>query len=299
MGIRSNVNSNSIFGLTTSLELLDADGGYSALVGPNGDFIRPLSEQRYGLKVEFDNVKQNFTISSGTTGDASTIKVTIPSMRTVDGVTTFYNDFSNLDAIPTNALEGYAKTLLGIANTVEVATKEEAIRGVESSPASITGSPVQINVNNNFTVDATNYKFVVAVDDVKGTVELPFGNTYTLTVSKPSSRSASTSWPTKRAARCLASRSGLTGRKTPSRSPPAPRPPTHSSRFLAAARGACQTWMPGVAPLPPGSSQRSSQKLSMACLLQNTLTSSATRPAVRMASRTCPSGHPSTLTKVS
>jgi len=29
-------------------------------------------------------------------------------------------------------------------------------------------------------VDATNNKFVVAVDDVKGTVELPFGNTYTL-----------------------------------------------------------------------------------------------------------------------
>jgi len=180
MGIRSNVNSNSIFGLTTSLELLDADGGYSALVGPNGDFIRPLSEQRYGLKVEFDNVKQNFTISSGTTGDASTIKVTIPSLRTVDGVTTYYNDFSNLDAIPSTASEGYAKTLLGISNTVEVVTKEDAIRGVVSSPAAITGSPVQINVNNNFTVDATNYKFVVAVDDVKGTVELPFGNTYTL-----------------------------------------------------------------------------------------------------------------------
>lgn len=180
MGLRSNVNSNSIFGLTTSLELLDADGGYSALVGPNGDFIRPLAEQRYGLKVEFDNVKQNFTISSGTTGDASTIKVTIPSLETVDGVTTYYNDFSNLDAIPSTASEGYAKTLLGISNTVEVVTKEEAIRGVASAPAMVTGSPVQINVNNNFTVDATNYKFVVAVDDVKGTVELPFGNTYTL-----------------------------------------------------------------------------------------------------------------------
>jgi flagellar hook-basal body protein len=180
MGLRSNVNSNSIFGLTTSLELLDADGGYSALVGPNGDFIRPLAEQRYGLKVEFDNVKQNFTISSGTTGDASTIKVTIPSLETVDGVTTYYNDFSNLDAIPSTATEGYAKTLLGISNTVEVVTKEEAIRGVASAPAMVTGSPVQINVNNNFTVDATNYKFVVAVDDVKGTVELPFGNTYTL-----------------------------------------------------------------------------------------------------------------------
>jgi flagellar hook-basal body protein len=180
MGIRSNVNSNSIFGLTTSLELLDADGGYPALVGPNGDFIRPLSEQRYGLKVEFDNVKQNFQISSGTTGDASTIKVTIPSFETLDGVTTFYDDFTNLDTIPATATEGYAKTLLGISNTVEVVTKEDAIRGIASTPASVTGSPVQINLNNNFTVDATNYKFVVAVDDVKGTVELPFGNTYTL-----------------------------------------------------------------------------------------------------------------------
>ena len=210
MGIRSNVTSNSIFGLTTSLELLDTSGGYSALVGANGDFIRPITEQRYGLKVEFDNVKQNFTISSGTTGDASTIKVTTPSYKIVGDVTTafsrtvatdlgtmttyyddadltnevgsitFFTNFSDLTAIDDTALEGYAKTLLGMSNTQEVVQKDDAIRGVVSKPASIMGSPVQINVNNNFTVDSTNYKFVVAVDDVKGTVELPFGNTYTL-----------------------------------------------------------------------------------------------------------------------
>ncbi len=209
MGIRSNVTSNSIFGLTTSLELLDSTGGYSSLVGANGDFIRPISEQRYGLKVEFDNVKQNFTISSGTTGDASTIKVTVPSYKitgtvtsfaktvatdlgtettyysaadykTKVGSTTFFTDFSDLTAIDDTASEGYAKTLLGMSNTQEVVQKEDAIRGVASKPAAIIGSPVQINVNNNFTVDSTNYKFVVAVDDVKGTVELPFGNTYTL-----------------------------------------------------------------------------------------------------------------------
>jgi flagellar hook-basal body protein len=209
MGIRSNVTSNSIFGLTTSLELLDSTGGYSSLVGANGDFIRPISEQRYGLKVEFDNVKQNFTISSGTTGDASTIKVTVPSYKitgtvtsfaktvatdlgtettyynaadylTKVGSTTFFTDFSDLTKIDDTANEGYAKTLLGMSNTQEVVQKEDAIRGVASKPASIIGSPLQINVNNNFTVDSTNYKFVVAVDDVKGTVELPFGNTYTL-----------------------------------------------------------------------------------------------------------------------
>ncbi len=188
LGIRSNVNSNSVFGLNTSLELLNSSGGYSSLVGPNGDFIRPLSEQRYGLKVEFDNVKQSFTVSSGKTGDQSTIKVTVPSVVAdadgnpvyKDGKPIYVTDFSDLDKIPEGAADGYAHTLLGIAYTSEVVTKDEAIRGVDSQPASIIGSPVQINVNNNFTVDATNYKFVVAVDDVKGTVELPFGNTYTL-----------------------------------------------------------------------------------------------------------------------
>jgi len=76
--------------------------------------------------------------------------------------------------------EGHAGTLLGFSVAAEVVTKPDAIRGVPSGQAVVTGSPVTINVNNNFVVDATNNKFVVAVDDVKGTVELPFGNTYTL-----------------------------------------------------------------------------------------------------------------------
>jgi len=76
--------------------------------------------------------------------------------------------------------EGHAGTLLGFSVSAEVVTKPDAIRGVPSGQAVVTGSPVTINVNNNFVVDATNNKFVVAVDDVKGTVELPFGSTYTL-----------------------------------------------------------------------------------------------------------------------
>jgi flagellar hook-basal body protein len=125
------------------------------LIGPNGEFIQPLDQQRYGLKVEFDTVKQSFTISSGTTGDTSTINVTVPK-------------------------DGLAQTYMGLNVNTEVKTTAEAVRGVPSNKASVTGSPVQININNNFTVDVTNNKFVVAVDDVKGTVELPLGNTYTL-----------------------------------------------------------------------------------------------------------------------
>ena len=156
LGIKSSVSTNSIFGLATSLtDLTVADGSYPGMIGPNGDFIQPADQQRYGLKVEFDTVKQNFTISSGTTGDSSTIKVSVPK-------------------------DGLAQTYMGLDVTTEIKTTAEAVRGVVSVPASVTGSPVQININNNFTVDVTNNKFVVAVDDVKGTVELPLGNTYTL-----------------------------------------------------------------------------------------------------------------------
>ncbi|MBU3654287.1 MAG: flagellar hook-basal body complex protein [Limnohabitans sp.] len=156
MGIKSSQSTNSIFGLSTTMtDLNKTTGGYPGYIGPNGDFIQPADQQRYGLKVEFDTVKQNFKILSGTTGDTSTIHVTVPK-------------------------NGWAQTFMGLDVNTEVKTTADAVRGIPSTPASIIGSPVQINVNNNFTVDITNNKFVVAVDDVKGTVELPVGNTYTL-----------------------------------------------------------------------------------------------------------------------
>ena len=37
-----------------------------------------------------------------------------------------------------------------------------------------------MNVNNNFSVDASNNTFVVSVDDVKGTLVIPTGSGYTL-----------------------------------------------------------------------------------------------------------------------
>ena len=42
------------------------------------------------------------------------------------------------------------------------------------------GSPLGINANNNVRVNLTNNKFVVSVDDVKGTVYLEPKETYTI-----------------------------------------------------------------------------------------------------------------------
>jgi flagellar hook-basal body protein len=296
IAIRATTNNNEVFGLSTAATNLDASGGYGTYVAANGNFMRPASQQRFGLKVEFDSVKQTFSIASGTTGDTSTIKVEIPQTYedttatkvvehnrlyfhpmaigqslTMGGLTFTATSnlsgtdvaaaFANLEPgattkpgitggtysgalvgwsfsnqmgdslwihhnIPPNTdvedlaisgsapppsievtqgdsgvrfwsdltkaqqatltaagvipSEGHAGTLLGFSVAAEVVTKPDAIRGVPSGQAVVTGSPVTINVNNNFVVDATNNKFVVAVDDVKGTVELPFGNTYTL-----------------------------------------------------------------------------------------------------------------------
>jgi len=78
IAIRATTNNNEVLGLSTAATTLDATGGYGSYVGANGNFIRPATQQRFGLKVEFDSVKQSFSIASGTTGDSSTIKLEVP-----------------------------------------------------------------------------------------------------------------------------------------------------------------------------------------------------------------------------
>ena len=56
----------------------------------------------------------------------------------------------------------------------------EALRGVVSLPAITRGSSIAVNVNNTFSVDASNDTFVVSVDDVKGTLKIPQSGNYTL-----------------------------------------------------------------------------------------------------------------------
>jgi len=148
---------NSVLGLTATEVTTSADGsGSYTTTGettPNGSLIRTAAEQRYGLTVEFDSVTQKFSLRSGTTGDQSSLKVSST------------NSFSN--------------SAFGIVDN-EVTTSIDAVRGVKSKPAVTVGSAIAINVNNNFSVDSTNNRFIVTVDDVKGEVVLPPSANYTL-----------------------------------------------------------------------------------------------------------------------
>ena len=154
-GGTTTATSNDVLGLGITNATVAADGSYvtSDSIKPNGNLIRAAADQRYGVKVDFDSVTQKFTVSSGKTGDSSSIAL------------------SNVN--------NFAKSLMGLANN-SVTTSTSALRGITSSPAITRGSTIGINVDNNFPVDTTNNRFVVTVDNVKGEIVIPPSANYTL-----------------------------------------------------------------------------------------------------------------------
>ena len=125
--------------------------------------IRAANDQRYGMKVEYDAVKQSFVFKSGTTGDTSSIAI------------------SNIrpGSLATQSVKGLGMTG-DPANYSVAPSSVDALRGIASKPAVLTGNALAINVDNNFSVDATNNQFVVSVNGITGTVVVPPKDTYTL-----------------------------------------------------------------------------------------------------------------------
>jgi flagellar hook-basal body protein len=103
--------------------------------------------------VTFDEATRRFTISSGTTGDTSSVEIASASAN--------------------------AYNLFGFVND-EIATSAIPFRGVISEPAVLTGDTIGLNLENKFRVDATNNQFVVTVDNVTGLIEMPPKSDYTI-----------------------------------------------------------------------------------------------------------------------
>ena len=176
---------NNLFKTTPTLATVDSSGSYGQTVTPNGELQRVANEQRYGIKVAYDGAKQTFSFSSGTTGDTSQVDInfSVPTFNATTGVPTGAVDGDGnktLQAnLPSASFMGFEVT--GTADSLySELPSDDAIRGVVSLPAVSQGSSIAVNVNNNFSVDASNNNFVVSVDDVKGTLVLPTGSGYTL-----------------------------------------------------------------------------------------------------------------------
>jgi len=145
---------NSILNLTALPVTLDSNGLSGLKMLPNSkNSLRALTDQRYGIKVTYDAVSKSFSVSSGTTGDKSSIDIT--------------------------AVSASGTSLLGLQPKT-ISTSSVATRGITSEPAVAYGKPPTVNVSNNFAVDATNNSFVVTVDGIKSTVVIPPSPTYSL-----------------------------------------------------------------------------------------------------------------------
>jgi flagellar hook-basal body protein len=149
---------DEVFNLSgTANPLDDVTGGYSADMIPNGSFVLPVDQQRFGITVNFDDTAKKFQISSGTTGDKSGVKI------------------SSATSIA-NALFGFPTSSTGN----EIKPSDIPDRGIESYPAVLEGNTIGINVNNKFRVDGSNNQFVVTVNNVTGIVTMPEKADYTI-----------------------------------------------------------------------------------------------------------------------
>jgi flagellar hook-basal body protein len=152
-------NANDVFKLSTGETRIDTEtGAYPADMIPRGDMILGADNQRFGITVSFDDTSRHFQISSGTTGDTSSVQISAASAN--------------------------AKLLFGLPlateNAVLADTSSTPLRGITSEPAVLQGNTIGINVNNKFRVDGSNNQFVVTVNNVTGIVTMPEKADYTM-----------------------------------------------------------------------------------------------------------------------
>ncbi|MFZ9639851.1 MAG: flagellar hook-basal body complex protein, partial [Hylemonella sp.] len=154
----------NILNIPTTKTILNSKGeltDYNLI--PNGDPFRDVEDQRYGMKVVYDSVNSIFRFQSGTTGDTSSLAV---SLTQVDG-----EDDPNMVA------------LFGLhSDSGTVNQSDVALRGIVSQPAVAFGDVASVFSTNSFEVNETNNKFLVTVDGIKGTVVLPENNNCTLDI---------------------------------------------------------------------------------------------------------------------
>ena len=149
---------NELFGLSDVESTVDPDTGtWGKSVLPNGSLIMSSEDQRYGIEVKFDETTGEFLISSGTTGDTSSISISKSS-----------------------ALANYLFGFVQGDTPTEVDISSTPLRGITSTPAVLKGNAIGINLDNKFRVDGSNNQFVVTVDNVTGLITMPEKTDYTM-----------------------------------------------------------------------------------------------------------------------
>ena len=153
---------------TFGTEITEVSGGSDVLllagISANGDLERATRDQRYGIKVAYSEGK--FLISSGSTGDESSIQVRMN-----------FNDDGSVTDASTLAGEMLGVTVQGF--TINPQTSAIAnlptVRGQASTPAIVKGSTMGVDPRKSFSVTDANQDMTVIIDGISAQFSLDQG----------------------------------------------------------------------------------------------------------------------------
>ena len=161
---------------TDSLESADGDKAVvlSGTMVPAGDLIAETRNQRYGIEVNF--VDGSFVISSGTTGDGSSIA--IRNVLTLDGngnADTANATGEQLFGLSVTAGTPESENTVRVTEALSAVANRPAVRGQASTPAIVQGNQMGIDPSKPFEVTEDNRSVTVIVDNISAQIQLATG----------------------------------------------------------------------------------------------------------------------------
>jgi len=144
----------SAFGLDSATATFSAVGDVfsGGQIVPTGAVDLDKKQQRQGLLVSYSKDAHKFSFSSGSTGEASTITVGVPSGTVSTGGTSH---------------------LLGIGSTYATEVKDTLGTGLASTAGTVQGSKAGVDITGTFSVTSNDNTISVTIDGVDGTVVVP------------------------------------------------------------------------------------------------------------------------------
>ena len=164
--------------LATTDSLVSADGDKAVVLSgtmvPAGDAIAETRNQRYGIQVNF--LDGQFVISSGTTGDGSSIA--IRNVLTLDAngnADTANTTGEQLFGLSVTAGTPESENTARIVEELSAVANRPAVRGQASTPAIVTGNQMGIDPSKPFEVTDDNSSVTVIVDSISAQIQLAKG----------------------------------------------------------------------------------------------------------------------------
>jgi len=164
--------------LATTSALASADGDKAIVLTntmvPAGDLISEQRNQRYGIEVNF--LDGSFVISSGTTGDGSSIA--IRNVLTLDAngnAATANATGEQLFGLSVEAGTPESENTVSVAEALSAVANRPAVRGQASTPAMVMGNQMGIDPSKPFEVTEDNRSLTVIVDNISSQILLATG----------------------------------------------------------------------------------------------------------------------------